>query len=108
MYDEQSKAITQIERVLHTLSTPQAWGTFLRQYADLYAQSAITDLRSGNDQQALSLSQNFARVAGASELQQRFKLYTADIPTNDEDMPEDELEANRDLVARIEQIRKGL
>src|SRR5204863_9042449 len=43
--EEQSKSMTQVERILHTLSSPQLWSTFLRQYADLYAKTAITDLR---------------------------------------------------------------
>src|SRR5256885_9710004 len=37
--DEEAKAIAQVERVMQSLSTPQQWSMFLRQYADLYAQT---------------------------------------------------------------------
>jgi tetratricopeptide (TPR) repeat protein len=106
--DEQTKAITQVERVMNTIGTPQQWSTFLQQYAELYAQTAITDIRRGQEEQARTLLQNFAQVAGLVALKQRLLVYINDIPTTGEELSEEELASNKDLVRRIEQVRKGL
>jgi tetratricopeptide (TPR) repeat protein len=106
--DEQAKAITQVEHVMQTLKTPQLWSSFLRQYADLYAQTAVTDLRRNRDDEARTLLQNFARIAGTAELAQQLKMYEDNLPTSSEDLSEEEIRANKDLAKRIAQIRRGL
>jgi tetratricopeptide (TPR) repeat protein len=106
--DEQTKAINQVERVMNTLAMPQQWSTFLRQYSDLYAQTAITDIRRGQDEQARLLLQNFTRIAGSNEVKQRLQAYINDIPIDDEELSAQELASNKDLLRRIELTRKGL
>jgi DNA-binding transcriptional regulator YbjK len=106
--DEQSKAITQVEHVMKTISTPERWATFLRQYAEQYAATVITDLRRHQDESARLLLENFVRIAGASEIERHLKDYENAIPTEGEDVPEEELNANRDLLKRLEKIRRGL
>ena len=106
--DEQTKAITQVERVMQSLSTPQQWSMFLRQYAELYAQTAITDVRRNQDEQAHSLLQQFARIAGANELIRHLKAYEDAMPLEGDMLTEEELRSNQNLVKRLRQIRKGL
>jgi hypothetical protein len=54
------------------------------------------------------LLENFVRIAGASEIEHHLKDYENAIPTEGEDVPEEELNANRDLLKRLEKIRRGL
>jgi len=107
-HDEQSKAIAQVEHVMQTLSTPQQWGTFLRQYAELYAEAAITLIKRNMDEQAHTLLQNFARIAGSEALQRPIKTYEQALPISGDDLPEEELQANQDFIKRLEQTLKGL
>ncbi len=106
--DEQTKAISQVERVMNTLRTPQQWSTFLRQYAKQYAESALCDLRRNQDEQARTLLQNFVRIAGTSDLVRNLKTYEDTIPTASEELSEEELRTNRELVRRLERLRKSL
>jgi len=73
--DEQSKAITQVEHVMNTISKPERWTTFLRQYAEQYAATVITDLRRNQDESARLLLQHFVRIAGESEIEHHLKAY---------------------------------
>ena len=106
--DEETKAIAQIERVMQRLSTPQQWSMFLRQYADLYAQTAVTDVRRNQDEQARALRQNFVRIAASAELERHIQAYESALPTEGDGLSETEIRTNRDVVRRLEQLRKGL
>jgi len=105
--DELTKAIGLVEQVMNTLSTPQQWSMFLRQYADLYAQAAITQVQRHEDTQASTLLTSFVRIAGASEIVQRITAYETILSSGDE-LTEDQLRANKDLLKRLAQLRKGL
>ena len=72
---ELSSAIVLAERVMNTLSTPQQWSTFLKQYAELYAQAAITQIRRRADAEARTLLTSYVRISGASEVVQHIKMY---------------------------------
>jgi tetratricopeptide (TPR) repeat protein len=106
--DELNKAIVLVEQVMGTLSTPQQWTIFLRQYADLYALAAITGVRRRQDEQARTILTSFVRIAGASGIVQRIKAYEDSIPTANGGITEDEIRANKDLVKRLGQLRKEL
>lgn len=106
--DEQSKAIIQVERVMNSISTPQRWGTFLRQYAEQYAETATTDLHQHNDSQARTLLQNFAGIVGSAEIIQHLRAYEAAIPIGGEELSEEEIQMNTDLVKRLVQLRRNL
>jgi vacuolar-type H+-ATPase catalytic subunit A/Vma1 len=106
--DEQSKAITQVEKVMNSLSRPQEWSSFLQQYAELYAQTALTDVRLQQEEQARELIRNFVQIAGSQELKSSLSRYIADIPNNDENMSEEEQRENQELVKKIEHLRKQL
>ena len=106
--DEQTKAITQVERVMQTLGTPQQWSMFLRQYAELYAQTAITDVRRNQDEQAHALLQSYSRIAGSAEITRHLQTYEDAMPISGEEVTEEELRSNQNLVKRLRQIRKGL
>ena len=106
--DEQAKAITQVERVMQSLASAQQWATFLRQYAQLYAETAITDVRSGADEQAYARLQAYVRIAGSRELKQFLQEYEETLSTHGDEVSEEELRINKDLAKRLAQIRKGL
>ncbi len=106
--DEQSKAITQVEHVMNTISTPERWAPFLRQYAEQYAATVVTDLRRHQDESARLLLEKFVRIAGASEIEHHLKAYENAIPTQGDDVSEEELNTNRDLLRQLEKIRRGL
>jgi tetratricopeptide (TPR) repeat protein len=106
--EEQSQAIALVEQVMNTINKLERWTTFLRQYAEQYAATVITDLRHKQDESARLLLERFIRIAGASEIEYHLKAYENTIPTESEDVSEEELNANRDLLKRLEKIRKGL
>ena len=106
--DELARAITLVEQVMRTLSTPQQWSMFLHQYTELYAQAAIALVRQKQDVQARTLLQSFVQIGGSAESGQRIKTYEDSIPTSSDELNEDERRSNKDLVKRLEQLRKGL
>src|SRR5207248_8233435 len=79
--DEEAKAIAQVERVMQSLSNPQQWSMFQRQYADLYAQTVITDVRRNQDEQARTLLLNFVRIAGSAEVVRHIQAYEKALST---------------------------
>src|SRR5262249_7940021 len=83
---EQEKAIAQVERVMHTISNPHHWGTFLRQYAEQYAETIITDIRRQQDTQARTLLQHFIRIARKADIEKHLKAYQDTLPTEGEDL----------------------
>jgi hypothetical protein len=95
---------------MQSLSTPQQWSMFLRQYADLYAQIAMTDVRRNQDKQAQAVLHNFARIAGSAELARQLKAYedALSVEENENGLSEAEIRKNKDIVQRLEQLRKGL
>ena len=93
---------------MHTLSKPEQWRTFLHQYAELYAQAAITEVQRNQDEQARSLVTSFARIASGTTIAQYITTYENSIPTTGEDISEDERRANNELLKRLRQLRKGL
>jgi len=103
-----SQAIALVERVMNTLSTPEQWSLFLNQYADLYAQAAITEARRNQDSKAKEILSSFARIAGNAAIAQHLKTYEESVPTKGEDLTEDEIRANRDLIRRIRELRRSL
>ena len=105
---EQTQAIAQVENVMNTMSTPQQWSLFLHQYADLYAQTIVTDIRRNADEQARSLAQNFARIAGPKELLQNLQTYERDLNIEGEELSPEEVLVNQDLLKRIRQVAKVL
>ncbi|MEO8970424.1 MAG: tetratricopeptide repeat protein, partial [Ktedonobacteraceae bacterium] len=105
--DEQAKAITQVERVMNSLSAPQQWSMFLRQYAELYAQTAITDIQRNQDEQTRISLQSIARITGPQALTRHLQAYIDAIPTSGEDLTEEERRSNTDLVRRIKHALKG-
>ncbi len=107
-YDEQTKALALVERVMNTLRTPQQWSIFLRQYAEQYAETAITAIRRQQNEQARTLLQSFVRIAGSIELKQHIAVYSQTIPTSGDDLSEAELLTNRNVVKQLEQLRGGL
>jgi tetratricopeptide (TPR) repeat protein len=105
---EQGKAILQVERVMNTISNPERWGTFLRQYAEQYAQTCITDIRRQQNTQARTLIHNFTRIAGKTDIEKHLKAYQDTLPTEGEEFSEEELRTNKALVKNLEQLLKGL
>jgi hypothetical protein len=93
---------------MNTMSMPQRRSMFLRQYAELYTQSAITMVRLNRDTAALDQLQAFAQIAGAAAIVRHITAYEETIPTSGDDMTEDEIRVNKDLVKRLELLRKKL
>ncbi len=105
---ELNNAITLVERVMKTLSSPQQWGMFLKQYTELYVQTAIAYVRKNQDAQAASLLQAFVRIAGSSEAIKQIKAYEETVPLAGEELTESEIRMNKELVKRLERLRKSL
>ena len=80
----------------------------MRQYTELYAQAAITLVRQKQDAQARTLLQSFVQIAGSPEIGEHIKAYEDSIPTSGDELSEDEIRANKDLLKRLEQLRRGL
>lgn len=139
--DEQTEAITHVERVMQSLHTLQQQSLFLYQYAELYAQTVITDVQRHQDEQARALFHHFARLSGGDELVRHLEAYEQALPTTEsekvsleellstrdirelvrlieayedalstqsKEVSEEELLANRNIVERLKQIRRGL
>jgi len=109
--DELSRAIALVEQVMNTLSMAEQWSTFLQQYTQLYAQAAITLVRLNQDArvpEALAQLRSFGRIAGSHEILRQIKAYEETIPTSGDEMTEDEIRANKDLIKRLGQLRKGV
>ena len=102
------RSIALVEEVMKTLSTAQQWSTFLRQYSDLYAQTAITAVRLQQDSQARALLTNYARIAGPEDVVKQIQTYSDTIPTSGADMTATEIEENKNLITRLKQLIKGL
>jgi hypothetical protein len=48
------------------------------------------------------------RIAGLPPIEKYLKAYEDSLPTSGENMTEEEIRANKDLIKRLRQIRKGL
>jgi hypothetical protein len=48
------------------------------------------------------------RIAGLPAIEQHVKAYEDSVPTGGENMTDEEIRANKDLIKRIRQVRKGL
>ena len=103
-----TRAIELVERVMHTLRSPEQWSMFLHQYAELYAQAAIAAVRRNRDAEALAILSSFARIAGEDAIVQHIKDYENSVPTSGDELTEDEVAANKDLVRRLRELRKRL
>jgi tetratricopeptide (TPR) repeat protein len=107
-HKEQDKAMLQVERVTKTISSPQRRGTFLRQYAAQYAETFITDIRRRQNAEAHALIHNFIRIAGKTDIEKHLKAFQNTLPTEGDELSEEELRTNKTLVQNLEQILKGL
>ena len=101
-------AIALVERVMHTLNAPDQWSIFLHQYAELYAQAAITEVRRNQESQASSILSSFSHIAGRDEIIQYIKAYEESVLTAGDELSEDEARANNELVKRLRALRKSL
>jgi tetratricopeptide (TPR) repeat protein len=106
--DDLAQAIALVEQVMHTLSSPGQWSTFLHQYMELYTQAAITEVRLNQDNQAYTILSSFTRIAGRDAVKQQLKAYEDSIPTKDDELSEDEAYANKELIKRLGALRKSL
>jgi tetratricopeptide (TPR) repeat protein len=107
-FDELSRAIGLVDQVMNSMSMPQRRSLFLRQYAELYTQSAITMVRLNRDTAALDQLQAVAQIVGGATIVRHITAYEETIPASGDDMGEDEIRVNKDLVKRLEQLRKKL
>jgi hypothetical protein len=106
--DEQTKAIAQVEHVMNSLNKAEQWSTFLNQYAQLYAQTAVTDVRRAHDEEAQALLQNFVKIAGKHEIERALRSFEEEIPVEGDTLSESEIRANKDLRKRLEHLRRAL
>jgi len=60
------------------------------------------------DTEALAQLQSFAQIAGAATIVEHIRAYEETIPTSSDDMTEEEIRANKDLIKRLDQLRKKL
>jgi tetratricopeptide (TPR) repeat protein len=103
-----TRAISLVEEVMHTLSKAEQWNTFLRQYTELYAQTAIIQVRSNHESEALSTLSSFIRITGRDLIQHYLQDYENSILATSDDVSEDEAQANSKLVKRLRTLRKNL
>src|SRR5437868_15246250 len=60
--DELARAITLVEQVMRTLSSPQQWSMLLQQYIELYAQAAIFLVQQNTEYQARTHLHSFPSI----------------------------------------------
>ncbi len=105
---EFSHAISLVEGVMQSLRTPEQWATFLQQYAELYTQAAITEVRRNQDEQAYQVLHSFTRIAGKTPLLAYMKAYEDTLPTEGENLTEEERQENANILRRIRKLRDRL
>jgi hypothetical protein len=93
---------------MNSISKPERWGMFLRQYAQQYAETALADLQQQHYEEARALLQDFIRVAGSKEILKQLRGYEKDIPVSGEDLTPEELSRNIEIVRHLTELRKGL
>ena len=101
-------AIALVERVTGTLPLPDQQRSFLQQYAELYALTAITQVRRDQDAAAQQVLGAYARIAGSRGVSDYIKAYEAQLPVGGEDVSAEEAQANKNLLKRLKQLRKFL
>ena len=103
-----TRAIALVEQVMNTLSSAEQWSTFLHQYTELYAETAITQLRRNLDSQALSTIASFVRIIGREPIIDYLTAYENSILSSTNEMSENEARTNTELVKRLRTLRKNL
>jgi len=103
-----TRAVAVVQQVLNTLSTADQWSTFLRQYTELYAQTAITEVRRNQDKEALSTLSSFVRITGRDPIMHYLTAYENSILATTDEMSQNEAQANSELVRRLRALRKKL
>ena len=81
---------------------------FLRQYTELYAQAAITQLRRNQDDEALSTLTSFVRITGRDSIMDYLMAYENSVLASTDEMSENETQTNTRLVKRLRTLRKSL
>jgi hypothetical protein len=90
------------------LSTADQWSKFLHQYAELYTQTAIIQVRRNQDSEALSTLSTFVRITGRDSIMPYLMAYENSILATTDEMSENEAQVNRELVKRLRTLRKKL
>ncbi|HXZ06026.1 MAG TPA: hypothetical protein VEH81_14425, partial [Ktedonobacteraceae bacterium] len=103
-----TRTITLVEQVMNTLSSADQWSLFLHQYTELYAQTAITQVRRNQDNQALLTLSSFERITGRDPIMHYLMDYEKSILATIDEMSENDAQANSELVKRLRTIRKKL
>ena len=103
-----TRAIALVEQVMNSLSSVDQWSTFLHQYTELYAQTAITEVIRNQDSEAISTLSSFVRITGRDPIMQYLLAYENSILATNDEMSENEAQTNSDLVKRLRTLRKKL
>jgi len=103
-----TRAIGLVEQVMNTLSTADQWSTFLNQFTELYAQTAITEVRRNQESEALSTIASFVRIIGREPIIDYLTAYENSILSSTNEMSENEARTNTELVKRLRTLRKSL
>jgi len=90
------------------LTSAVQWRMFLRQYTELYAQAAITQLRRNQDDEALSTLTSFVRITGRDPIMDYLMAYENSVLASTDEMSENETQTNTRLVKRLRTLRKSL
>ena len=103
-----TRGIGLVEQVMITLSTADQKSTFLRQYTELYAQTAITEMRRNQESEARSTITSFVRIAGREPIIDYLTAYENSILSTTDEMSENEARTSTELVKRLRTLRKSL
>ena len=103
-----ARSIELVEQVMNTLTTAEQRSMFLHQYTELYAQTAITQLRRNQDDKALSTLSSFVRITGRDPMMDYLLAYENSILASADEMSENETQTNTRLVKRLRTLRKSL
>ena len=101
-------AIALVERVMNTLPLPDQRRAFLQQYTELYALTAITQVRRDQDAPAKQTLAVYARIAGSGAVIDYIQAYENQIPVAGEDVSDTEAQTNKNLVKRLKRLRNRL
>jgi tetratricopeptide (TPR) repeat protein len=102
-----TRAIALVEQVMNTLDTARR-STFLHQYTELYAQTAITHLRRKQESEALSTLSSFVRITGREPMIDYLVAYENSLLAPTDEMSENEAQTSSELVHHLKTLRKSL
>jgi hypothetical protein len=104
---ELTSALRLVEQVSQTIQAQETRSRFLQQYVELYAQTAIVRVQTGQEEQARSLLTSYRSAvgtAGSTALKSYIETYANSIPLEGEGMSRQEQLENANFVKILRKL----